>query len=144
MCVNVCKHVCEHVCIFAYSEKLSAEIANWSERTNGQTWAVKNSIQIQWKFLLIRKDKERKIGLYINIRLTLKLIGPGDLIVVMSAVFCYAELEIYYYYYYYWIYPILRREILLVPMGVLTPCLRLLDGDNSFLCRHVFNSPLKA
>jgi hypothetical protein len=45
---HVCKHMCthaskyvqtciEHVCIFGYSEKLRAEIANWSERTNGRT-----------------------------------------------------------------------------------------------------------
>ena len=37
MCVNMCKHVCKYVCIFAYLEKLRAEIDNWSKLTNQQT-----------------------------------------------------------------------------------------------------------
>jgi hypothetical protein len=28
VCVYICKHVYKHVCIFAYLEKLRAEIAN--------------------------------------------------------------------------------------------------------------------
>ena len=48
MGVSMCEEMCEEnmsvVSIFAYSEKLRAEIANWSEhtnkRTNEQTWAV--------------------------------------------------------------------------------------------------------
>ena len=42
MCEHVCKHMCKHVCIFAYLERLSAEKANWAERTDALKWATKN------------------------------------------------------------------------------------------------------
>ena len=56
----------------------------------------------QRTFLNSRKDEDRR-NMRTNIyrKFTLKTTGPGDLVFVMSAVFCYAELEIYYYYYYY-------------------------------------------
>ena len=34
MSVNLYVNMCEHVCIFAYLEKLSAELANWSGLTD--------------------------------------------------------------------------------------------------------------
>ena len=37
MSVNMRVHMCKHVCIFAYLEKLRAEITNWPERTNALT-----------------------------------------------------------------------------------------------------------
>ena len=94
MCEHVHKHICKHVvklaCILSYLEKLSAEIANLSERTNERTdmksffscFATKNvaplcaSLEPVDLWYSISRAFEDFLGLELNLFEELEFQGP--------------------------------------------------------------------